>query len=147
MFSVSMEYTIFRLFIGVLEDAEYTEQSAVEFSLRWRAPLSWATKKLPASVTVLFPASRSRRLETLWGIARDDLNAHWVNTEDVSVSRSLFMKSFPRAPFRFARYILLFFIIRSISCGMSILIAALHNLCCTIIREARDSTETWLEYA
>jgi len=40
MFSVSTEYTIFRLFIGVLEDAEYTEQSAVAFSFRWRAPLS-----------------------------------------------------------------------------------------------------------
>lgn len=33
MFSVPTEYTIFRLFIGVLEDAEYTEQLAAEFSL------------------------------------------------------------------------------------------------------------------
>lgn len=43
--------------------------------------LLFPEKALRFRVCPLFPASRSRRLETLWGIARNDLDVHWVNTE------------------------------------------------------------------
>lgn len=73
MFSVSTGYTIFRLFIGVLEDAEYTEQSAVEFSRRVDELLFPELQKSSS----LLVCSKSRSLETLW----ISYGMHWVNTE------------------------------------------------------------------
>jgi len=89
MFSVPTKHTIFRLFIGVFENAEYTGQLiAANYSF-----LSYEKLFTSMCARAFSSLEISRAENTSRVSAWNDLDVHWVNTERVSDPRSLFMKS------------------------------------------------------